>query len=140
MILEDPAFPNVHSLFKSIQANLLPIATDENGISIKKMNELNHLKPKLVHVTPSNHYPLGKKMSLQRRKELLDWASKNNSLIIENDYENEVGGGVVDLVRLQEGITNGAPVAHILHERFGIQPLSVPVLNGVNLGVQCVWL
>jgi len=97
VILEDPAFPNVHSLFKSIQANLLPIATDENGISIKKMNELNHLKPKLVHVTPSNHYPLGKKMSLQRRKELLDWASKNNSLIIENDYENEVANHLINV-------------------------------------------
>jgi GntR family transcriptional regulator/MocR family aminotransferase len=91
VILEDPAFPNVHSLFKSIQANLLPVSLDKNGISIEKMNELNHLKPKLVHVTPSNHYPLGTKMSLGRRKELLNWASTNKALIIENDYENEVG-------------------------------------------------
>ncbi|ADE38419.1 AAA family ATPase [Candidatus Puniceispirillum marinum] len=45
------------------------------------------------------------------------------------DHENEVGGGVVDLVRRQEGIPDGAPVAHILHEKFDIQPLSVPVLS-----------
>jgi GntR family transcriptional regulator/MocR family aminotransferase len=90
VVLENPAFPNVHSLFRSMQANLLPVALDENGISVEEMNELNHLKPKLVHVTPSNHYPLGTKMSLQRRKELLGWASENKALIIENDYENEV--------------------------------------------------
>jgi len=30
VVLEDPAFPNVHSLFKSIQANLLPVTLDEN--------------------------------------------------------------------------------------------------------------
>lgn len=89
-IIEDPAFPNVYFLFKSIQANLLPVTLDESGINIQKMNELNHLNPKLVHVTPSNHYPLGTRMSLSRRKELLDWASKNKAFIIENDYENEV--------------------------------------------------
>ncbi len=90
VILEDPTFPNVHSLFKSIEANILPVELDKEGITIEKMNELNHLKPKLIHVTPSDHYPLGIKMSLQRRKELLQWASKNKALIIENDYENEI--------------------------------------------------
>lgn len=90
VILENPAFPNVHSIFKSAQANLLPISLDDQGIDLKKINELNHLNPKLVHVTPSNHYPLGVKMSLKRRKELLHWASANTSLIIENDYENEI--------------------------------------------------
>jgi GntR family transcriptional regulator/MocR family aminotransferase len=90
VILENPAFPNVHSIFKSMQANLLPIRLDKEGIDIEKMNELSHLNPKLVHVTPSNHYPLGIKMSLKRRKELLAWASKNKTLIIENDYENEI--------------------------------------------------
>lgn len=90
IILENPAFPNVHSLFKSLQANLLPVSLDDSGINIQKMNDLNHLQPKLVHITPSNHYPLGTKMSLKRRKELLDWASLNKAFIIENDYENEV--------------------------------------------------
>jgi GntR family transcriptional regulator/MocR family aminotransferase len=90
VVLEDPAFPNVHSIFKSMQANLLPIQLDDEGISIDEMNNLNHLKTKAIHVTPSNHYPLGIKMSLKRRKELLKWASKNKSLIIENDYENEI--------------------------------------------------
>ena len=59
-------------------------------MNVKKMKETEHLNPKLVHVTPSNHYPLGIKMSLNRRKELIKWASKNKALIIENDYENEI--------------------------------------------------
>lgn len=90
IILENPAFPNVHSIFKSAQANLLPISLDRQGIDVTKMNEISHLSPKIVHVTPSNHYPLSIKMSLERRKELLSWASKNKTLIIENDYENEI--------------------------------------------------
>ena len=90
VILEDPTFPNVHSIFKSQEANIIGVNVDEEGIDIKKINSYNHLHPKLIHTTPSNHYPLGIKMSLNRRKELLNWASKNNSLLIENDYEPEV--------------------------------------------------
>ncbi|MEW4922208.1 PLP-dependent aminotransferase family protein [Algibacter sp. 2305UL17-15] len=91
VVLEDPTFPNVHSIFKSIQATLLPIPLDDEGISMKHIDSINHLKPKIVHTTPSDHYPLGVKMSLNRRKELLQWASKNKALIIENDYEHEIG-------------------------------------------------
>ena len=89
--LEDPTFPNVHSIFKSNLANLLPISLDEEGIRITALDAVAHLKPKLIHVTPSDHYPLGIKMSLQRRLDLLSWASKNKALIVENDYEHELG-------------------------------------------------
>lgn len=97
VVLEDPTFPNVHSIFKSIQSNIVPVSLDNEGIDIKKMNALTGYKPKIVHTTPSNHYPLGIKMSLNRRNELLEWASKNKALIIENDYENEIGNTISSL-------------------------------------------
>lgn len=90
VIIENPTFPNVHSIFKTTQANIVPIELDNEGISITEINKHNHLNPKLLHVTPSNHYPLSTKMSLKRRKELISWASENKAMIIENDYENEV--------------------------------------------------
>ena len=36
------------------------------------------------------------------------------------DHENDVGGGVVSLVRHHEGIDGGAPVAQILRDKFNI--------------------
>lgn len=90
VVLENPLFPNVHSVFKSSQAELIPIELDEEGISIQQLNKIADKKPKLIHVTPSNHYPLGTKMSLKRRTELLEWASNNKALLIENDYEHEI--------------------------------------------------
>ena len=90
VILENPVFPNVHSIFKSQQSNILPISLDKEGISLNEIKYHEDLKPKLVHTTPSNHYPLGIRMTLKRRKDLLKWASKNSALIIENDYENEI--------------------------------------------------
>ena len=89
VVIENPLFPNVHSVFKSSEANLIPIDLDDEGIDITQMNTIKK-QIKLAHVTPSNHYPLGIKMSLKRRQEVLNWAAKNKALIIENDYENEI--------------------------------------------------
>lgn len=91
VVLEDPTFPNVHSIFKSNLANLLAVPIDEEGISMSALEEKAKDRAKLIHVTPSDHYPLGIKMSLQRRLDLLSWASRNKALIIENDYEHEIG-------------------------------------------------
>ena len=92
VVLENPLFPNVHSVFKSSQATLIPVELDEEGISLEELNKITakNQNPKLIHVTPSNHYPLGTKMSLKRRLEILKWASDNKALLIENDYENEI--------------------------------------------------
>ena len=103
VVLENPTFPNVHSIFKSSQAHLIPLPLDDDGISIKNLDK-NIDKPiKIIHVTPSNHYPLGIRMSLQRRKELIAWASQNKAIIIENDYEHEVSiaqGGIPSIYSL----------------------------------------
>jgi len=90
VILENPVFPNVHSVFKSSEAQVIPIGLDDNGLKLNELDRAKNKSAKLIHVTPSNHYPLGVRMSLKRRQELLVWASKNKSLIIENDYENEI--------------------------------------------------
>ncbi|WP_296316190.1 PLP-dependent aminotransferase family protein [Winogradskyella sp. UBA3174] len=89
VVLENPVFPNAHSVFKSSQANLIPVSLDNDGIDIKKIKAIKK-KTKLIHLTPSNHYPLGIKMSLKRRQDILKWASQQKALIIENDYENEI--------------------------------------------------
>lgn len=89
VVLENPVFPNVHSVFKSSEAELIPIGLDAQGLDIEQLNQIKK-RPKLIHVTPSNQYPTGVKMSLQRRQDILDWASRNKALVIENDYENEI--------------------------------------------------
>jgi GntR family transcriptional regulator/MocR family aminotransferase len=90
VVIENPLFPNVHSVFRSSQAHLVSSTIDSQGINIKKIISQDVKNPKLIHVTPTNQYPLGIKMSLERRRELLEWASKNSCLIIENDYEYEI--------------------------------------------------
>lgn len=89
VVLENPTFPNIYSVFKSMQANLIPIDVNDEGIDVISINKKRE-NVKLAVVTPSNNYPLSIKMSLKRRKELLEWASKSRALVIENDFEHEI--------------------------------------------------
>lgn len=86
LVMENPTFPRAYNLFKSIKANIIPCNVDDNGMQIDTVDEVN---PKFIYTTPSNQYPLGIKMSKERRLELLEWAAKKNTLIIEDDYDHE---------------------------------------------------
>lgn len=89
VVMENPTFPNVHSIFKGLMADVKGINIDHEGIKVDELRSA-HIRPKLIHTTPSCHYPTGVQMSVERRKELLAYANEHNSLIIENDYEHEI--------------------------------------------------
>lgn len=86
LVIENPTYPHAYNLFDSLKAKICLAPIDDEGINVKN---LNCKQPKIVYTTPSNQYPSGVKMSLKRRVELLDWASKKNSIIIEDDYDHE---------------------------------------------------
>jgi GntR family transcriptional regulator/MocR family aminotransferase len=86
ILMENPTFPRAYNLFKSLKAKIIPCEIDKKGLMINTVKDTN---AKLIYTTPSNQYPLGVKMSKKRRKDLLNWASRNNSLIIEDDYDHE---------------------------------------------------
>jgi len=90
VIMENPTFPNVHSIFKGLRANIRAVSIDQEGLKVSEMNDFANMNTKLIHTVPSCHYPTGVKMSLNRRIELLKWANEHKSIIIENDYEHEV--------------------------------------------------
>jgi len=54
-----------------------------------------------VYVTPSHQYPLGVRMSLERRRGLLAWAERTGAAIIEDDYDSEFRFGDRPLEALQ---------------------------------------
>jgi GntR family transcriptional regulator/MocR family aminotransferase len=44
---------------------------------------------RLAHVTPSNQFPMGALLSMERRRALVRWAREAGSWIIEDDYDCE---------------------------------------------------
>lgn len=90
VIMENPTFPNVHSIFKGLRAKIQPASVDMHGIKVSELAGNDCMNTKIIHTVPSCHYPTGVRMSLERRLELLKWANEHKSIIIENDYEHEV--------------------------------------------------
>lgn len=85
--MEDPTYMQAYKIFSSLNRKIIPIELDENGL---KVDELNHTEAKVVYLTPSHQFPTGVIMPINRRKEMLGWASKEDDrYIIEDDHDSE---------------------------------------------------
>jgi len=86
VFMENLTYPHAYRLFNSLQAKVTPVNlnTQENSIE-----NLQSKKAKFFYTIPSNQYYSGIKMSMKKRLDLLQWASVNGSLLIEDDYEHE---------------------------------------------------
>ncbi|MCY1658838.1 PLP-dependent aminotransferase family protein [Dietzia sp. SL131] len=54
----------------------------------------------IVFTTPAHQFPLGHRMSVDRRVALVEWARRTGSLVIEDDYDGEFRYGVAPLPAL----------------------------------------
>jgi len=103
MGVEDPGYTDVRNIAVLNQAQVLPIDVDENGIIIDdKLAQCD-----CVYVTPSHQSPTTVTLPLDRRRELLDMAAKENFVIIEDDYESETSFSTEHTPALKSLDTNG---------------------------------
>lgn len=92
--MEDPGYPRVRLLYRSLGARLAAVPVDDEGLVVDAIPAT----AKVVYVTPSHQFPLGRVMSLRRRAALLAWAERRGGVIIEDDYDSEFrfGGRPLD--------------------------------------------
>jgi GntR family transcriptional regulator/MocR family aminotransferase len=109
--VENPGYYGVrHTLFVN-GAKVIPVPIDEEGISVEYLRNLKE-KVKFVYVQPSHHEPTGVQMTLNRRKELLQWAHRAQCLIIEDDYDCEFRHGN-DLLPALQGLDRSDNVIYL---------------------------
>lgn len=84
--IEDPGYQAAATVFEACGAHVVPVPVDEEGLQVRE--DLLHAA-RLVYVTPAHQAPLGMTMSLRRRLALLEWAERNDALILEDDYDSE---------------------------------------------------
>ncbi len=85
-VLEEPHYFGAYHVLAAHGAELCPVRTDDDGLVCA---ELPETAPKLICVTPSHQFPTGAVMSLPRRLELLRYAARHRSWILEDDYDGE---------------------------------------------------
>ncbi len=106
VLIENPCYTGAKQAFQSFEAKLVPMPVDENGFNLSATLKKNR-KARLACVTPSHQFPLGVTMSLSRRLQLLEWAQKAQSWIIEDDYDSEFRYAGRPLASLQGLDRNG---------------------------------
>lgn len=84
--MEEPGFGGIKNVAAYLGIDILPVPLDSEGISIDALEQAGR-KLKLVYVTPNHQEPTGISMSQARRKQLLDWAERNDAWILEDDYD-----------------------------------------------------
>lgn len=67
---------------------LEPVPVDEEGLNVASAQQ-RASNARFAVVTPTHQSPTGVALSLPRRLELLDWASRSSGWIIEDDYDSE---------------------------------------------------
>ncbi len=83
--VEDPGYPPAAELFATSGARVVPVPVDAAGIVVEQIPT----DACMVYTTPSHQSPTGVTMSIERRRELLQFAENHNVAIIEDDYDSE---------------------------------------------------
>ena len=82
--VEDPGYGKIWKIYAAGGVRCLPIPMDESGIRPDSLGGA-----RVLHISPSHHFPTGIVMPLHRRRALIDWARRTDGFIIEDDYDTE---------------------------------------------------
>lgn len=85
--IEDPTYPDLRDTLLSLNADVTTLPVDDHGMPVdEKLADAD-----VVFVTPSHHAPTTATMPLARRRALLAAAEKYDFVIVEDDYDFEMG-------------------------------------------------
>ncbi|MES1938079.1 PLP-dependent aminotransferase family protein [Salinisphaera hydrothermalis] len=113
--VEEPGYAGARAAFTAAGLSLAPVTVDAHGLDPAAAKP-ESARPKLIHLTPSNQFPMGVTLTMSRRQALLDLARRHGAWIIEDDYDSEFRYSSAPLSSLQ-GLTDagdgGAPVLYV---------------------------
>jgi GntR family transcriptional regulator/MocR family aminotransferase len=135
VLVEDPGYPGIRAALLGQGAQVRPVPVDREGLCIAAGAE-RWPAARLAVVTPTHQFPAGVRMSLARRRELLDWAERQDAWVVEDDYDGEFQYGPHRLEALtslpQAGrVLYAGTFSKILHPglRLGFIVLPAPLLR-----------
>ena len=91
VLVELPAYTGAISAFKNMQAELVGVKQDPDGINIEDLDAVCVRERKagrrvnLLYLVPNFQNPTGLLLSLDKRTRLVEWAERRDVLIIEDD-------------------------------------------------------
>lgn len=88
--MEDPGYWGASRALANLGLQLEPLPLDDNGAGVPTAPAAGRRSPHLAYLTPSNQFPTGTAMPLERRLAWLTHARANGMLLLEDDYDSEL--------------------------------------------------
>lgn len=87
VFIEDPTYPDLRQTLLSLGSDVRTLPVDDHGMPVDgRLAEAD-----IVFVTPSHHAPTTATMPVERRRALMEAAEKHDFVIVEDDYDFEMG-------------------------------------------------
>ena len=86
--VEEPCYSGTYQALAAVGAVPAPVRIDRDGLDVAD-GIRRAPSARLAFITPSHQFPLGATLSAARRIELLQWAARAGSWIVEDDYDSE---------------------------------------------------
>jgi GntR family transcriptional regulator/MocR family aminotransferase len=91
VVVESPTYSNAIQLFKWLDARLLGVPTDKDGMQVDLLEHLlQHHHPRFIYTMPNFQNPTGTTLTGHRRRYLLALAERYGLPIIEDDYVGDL--------------------------------------------------
>ncbi len=84
--IESPSYKKIEEIYKACGAAYQKLPLGNDGI---ESGALWNSNADVLHISPYRSFPSGVTASASKRHEYLQWASKGNRYIIEDDFESE---------------------------------------------------
>lgn len=96
VLIEAPTYHLAVKILRDHHLNIVPVPTDANGLRVDALQEIvagldkagRH--PKFLYTIPTFHNPTGVSLSEERRRALIEFATQNDLLIVEDDVYREL--------------------------------------------------
>jgi len=87
IVVESPSFIGSLNAFRTYESELLGVKVEDDGMNMEELEETlkNNDNVKMIYTIPTFQNPTGVTMSLEKRKRLLELASKYDVLVLEDN-------------------------------------------------------
>jgi 2-aminoadipate transaminase len=95
-LVELPAYTGAITAFRNVQARLVGIRQDAAGIDLDDLDRVlarvraDGRRVRFLYVVPNFQNPTGLLLAAERRRALLEWASREDLLIVEDDPYRDI--------------------------------------------------
>lgn len=96
VLVELPTYTGAIVAFRNVQAHMVGVRQEADGIDLADLDDVHARmiregrRVRLLYVVPNFQNPTGLLIGLEKRRRLLEWASRRNVLILEDDPYREL--------------------------------------------------